>query len=65
MTVTGKRLQELAWLSNLIYEDWVTVREELDKKGFKVIDIWDKNDTQGMLVFGPGDAYGAAIPLFP
>ena len=56
MTVTGKRLQELAWLSNLIYEDWVTVREELDKKGFKVIDIWDKNDTQGMLVFGPGDA---------
>ena len=41
---------DMAWLSNLVYEDWPIVEAALPKRGFKLLAKLDHNDTQAMLV---------------
>ncbi len=41
---------DMAWLSNLVYEDWPIVEATLPERGFELLAVLDHNDTQAMLV---------------
>ncbi len=58
---TGARAAQLAWLSNLVYADWVTIYETLERNGFYLEDMYNNQDTQGMLVYGPGVEWAATV----
>ena len=42
--------RKLVYLSELVYQDWNNIESNLDTIGFKLLQKFDHEETQGMLV---------------